>query len=162
MVGLVVLFVISALALTYAVPVKDENDDNPVLKDALTVAQSNNSSDPLEVLTANPNFQRHSLICQEAKDAFKIDRKKAIELAISQQNGGRLKTTKKVTAIKTILTDPTDLSPNAPRNRPVWIVTFHETEVQRPGFTEPRIGDIDVVLDGNTGEWQSNYYYNHS
>lgn len=147
---------------------KSETPLNPIVQNAITSSETTNESDALVVLTENKNFKRQQLVCKEPKGEFKISRKRAIEIASEQKGSDLLQTSKRVTAIKTNLSDTTDVSPRAISDRPVWIVTFYETEMQRHGANTVEgskntvIADCNVVIDANTGDWLTTFSYNHS
>lgn len=173
--GSCVLFIISAI--TYAIATQEQPapksinqireellqqgiSQNDAIKGSINSAESNNESDSLEILTQNKNFQSHMSECKEYKGDSKINRKSAIEIAV-QEAGGDALAAKKITAVKAYYTDEQKII----KDRAVWIVTFHETEVARRGVMiegkTTSIGDCNVVIDLNTGEWVTSFGYNH-
>ncbi|NLI90684.1 MAG: hypothetical protein GX434_00370 [Peptococcaceae bacterium] len=154
---------------------------------AVFAAADNNSdstlsSDSLEILTQDVNFNKHGFEIKELKHETKLNRSDAIKIATDYVGDKISKESKKTTAIKCYLTNnvtqvipkeyqhvlennESNPQPLRFKDCPVWIVTFSGVTMQiiPPKDYKGEVNflvDKNVVIDANTGEVLEAIAYN--
>lgn len=147
------------------------NSDNvpepsaPATSEAATTPDSvSSSSDSLNILTANTNFQNHGFEVNALTEAIKVEKAAAIEKA-NDSVGKQISTkAESITAVSAKFTDTeTPVLPESNivlKDYPVWIVTYHGVTLQKQGMAGGTVyADQNVVIDANSGEVLETFSY---
>lgn len=135
-------------------------------------------SDNLQTLLQNPQFQKEGLELKELKGPVKVDKATAIKTATAKETVGDYisNQVKNVTVVLVKLTNKEH--PRLPesdvilQDLPVWIVTIHNANIPRSGGgknlnsktdSTPNTvyGDVNVVIDADTGKWVETFSYSN-
>ncbi len=141
----------------------------------LSIAKSFKLKSDFDSLMQNPNFLKQGFEIVKMNDPVKIDKETAIKSATAKETIGTYvsEQAKSITAILVKLTDKEH--PRLPgsdivlQDLPVWIVTIHDVNI--PGSGGPKklggksdntfFGDVNVVIDANTGKWVETFSYSN-
>ena len=122
------------------------------------------SSDSLNILTENTNFQNHGFEVKALTEAVKLDKTAAVKKA-NESVGKQISTkAESITAVSAKFTDTeTPVLPESNitlKDYPVWIVTYHGVTLQKQGMAGGTVyADQNVVIDANSGEVLETFSY---
>ena len=122
------------------------------------------SSDSLNILTENTNFQNHGFEVKALTEAVKFDKTAAIKKANESVGKQISSKAESITAVSAKFTDTeTPVLPEsniALKDYPVWIVTYHGVTLQKQGIPGGTVyADTNVVIDANSGEVLETFSY---
>jgi hypothetical protein len=147
------------------------NSDNVPEPSASTTSEAattphsvSSSSDSLNILTENTNFQNHGFEVKALTETVKFDRTAAIKKANESVGKQISAKAESITAVLAKFTDTeTPVLPEsniALKDYPVWIVTYHGVTLQKQGIPGGTVyADTNVVIDANSGEVLETFSY---